>query len=208
MTLHEKQNAKMRDFMPYLPIPDYFVKALEHGIKTVTYRVHSYLEIIFTYPDIPRIVDEIETKYRHNLYDISPAELNDTDGYWNWLNTPSRLNCGWAYWFITESELAFDEKKYIWAMQCMNEATLHIGQAQAYWENENARSQNAKKAANAKNEPHREAKQKVINFYNENIGGIFTGYRDKDYAAEYIADKKIVDYPVEKIRDFLKTHFV
>lgn len=207
MTLYEKKNAKMRDFMPYLPMPDYFVNCLEIQIKQITYRVHNYLEKIFKYPDIPRIIDEIETKYRHNLYDVSIEELNDPDGYWNWLYTPSRLNCGWAYWFITESETAFDEKKYIWAMECLNNATLHIGQAQAYWENENARSENAKKAAAAKNEPHREAKQKVINFYNENIGGLFTGYRDKDYAAAYIEENKIVDYPLETIRDFLKTPF-
>ena len=191
-------------------MPDYFVDALELQIKQTSHRIKSLAETIFIYPNYFYILYEIEIKHRYTHI--------DTNETWNFLNNPSRLNLGWACWFLAESEFAFDEKKYLWAMQCINDATLHIGQAQAYWENENARSKNSTKAADAKNKPHREAKQKVINFYNENIGEgkLFTGYRDKDYAAEYIADKKIVyymknkkivNYPVETIRDFLKTPF-
>lgn len=207
MTLHKKQNAKMRDFMPYLPMPDYFVKCLENQIKQNHHRIDFLAEKIFKYPDFSRILDEIETKYRHNLYDVSIEELNDPEGYWSLLDAPSKLNLGWATWFIVEATEAMNEKKYIWSMQCANEATLSIGQAQAHWENENARSKNSTKAADAKNATHREAKQKVINFYNEQIGTLFTGHRDKDYAAAYMAENKIVDYPVETIRKFLKTPF-
>lgn len=215
MTLHEKQNAKMRNFMPYLPMPDYFIDALELRIRGITHRTNHYLWEIFKYPDIPRILDEIETKYRYNLYDVSIDELNDPNGYWNWLYTPSRLNCGWAYWFISEATFSFDEKKYIWAMQCMNEATLHIGQAQAHWEIESKKSEQARQKVKIRHELSNIAKFEAIEFYETNNTGVLFEKDNVPKAVNYMKEhpekwhtrnRKIAPYTEGAIQKWIYKH--